>query len=172
MTPPAVILRDVTDADFGVIRELRGDFELQHQLMAHPAERTRTDAEDWVRRRTGQGRLWMIVGPNGGQAIGFVQVSRQHFIDLYAYFGIAVARREAGKGIGRSAMTSFIGIARHELKLHKLLLEVRVDNGPARALYSGLGFRTVGSLQEHYFDGSRRHDALVMELLLHAGELA
>ena len=38
-------------------------------------------------------------------------------------------------------------------------LEVRVDNGPARALYAGFGFRPVG-VRPRYYDGAV--DALIM----------
>lgn len=166
---PEIVLRDITDADLDLIREMRCDREIQDCLLAHPSERGATDAEEWVQRRLQQGRLWVIADGGDGRAIGFVQLTRQHFVDRYAYFGIALARCEIGKGHGRSAMTALINLARCELKLRKLLLEVRADNARACNLYADLGFRAVGRFLDHYFDGSRLHDVIAMELLLETG---
>jgi len=41
------------------------------------------------------------------------------------------------------------------------VLEVRVGNAPARALYSGLGFTEAGMRKRYYSDGE---DALIMTL--------
>lgn len=56
------------------------------------------------------------------------------------------------------------GIARPGRRVERVLLEVRVSNQPARALYSRLGFEVAGKIKRYY-----RHpveDALVMVLVL------
>ena len=73
-----------------------------------------------------------------------------------------MARGWQGLGVGEAATIALLSEAR-TLGLFKLLLEARVDNHGAIALYEKLGFRRVGTLQRHYDDGERRHDVLVME---------
>ncbi len=59
-----------------------------------------------------------------------------------------------------------LSAASRELGLRKLMLEVMAGNAPAVALYRSLGYREVGTLVDHYDDGARMHDTLIMETLL------
>ena len=56
--------------------------------------------------------------------------------------------------------------ARDHLGLRKLMLQVRTDNQIALYLYASIGYRMVGHLKQHYFDGNHYHDVTMMEMLL------
>ncbi len=52
---------------------------------------------------------------------------------------------------------------------HEVVLEVRVDNEAAQALYAKYGFRVTSLLRDYYRDGG---DAYLMRVLLDAGYIA
>lgn len=161
-------LRDVLESDLALIRDMRADTGLQHCLLAHPQDRGPNDAEEWIARRKREGKLWIIAHRGGSRGVGFIQLNRQHFLDRYAYFGIAMASQEKGKGYGFAAIRILFRTVDVELNLNKLLLEVRADNSAALSLYDRLGFRTAGLFEQHYFDGMQWHDVVAMERRLPA----
>jgi ribosomal-protein-alanine N-acetyltransferase len=71
---------------------------------------------------------------------------------------VAVARAAQGAGLGRRLVTALAEHAagRGAAQLH---LEVRADNGPARALYERLGFVVDGRRRDYY---GRGQDAVLM----------
>lgn len=66
-------------------------------------------------------------------------------------------------GIGAALLDVLIGIARQKGAV-RLLLEVRVDNEPAKGLYRKFGFQPMG-LRKHYYQ-PEDVDALTMSLNL------
>ncbi len=63
-------------------------------------------------------------------------------------------------------MLALAGHAAVHFNLHKLMLHVRADNLVALNLYASLGYRTVGHLRQHYYDGQTYHDVVFLEMLL------
>jgi RimJ/RimL family protein N-acetyltransferase len=153
------------DADEAVLRELRSDIPLQHRLLAHPDPSAPVDVVAWVRRRESQG-WFRVIELDDSVTAGFVQLTDRHGLDRYAWLGIALHSRWHGAGWGRKAMMALAEEAGNDLGLRKLLLQVRSDNQNARHLYTALGYREVGQLRRHYFDGSQYHDVTIMELML------
>lgn len=74
---------------------------------------------------------------------------------------LAVAEDGRRRGLGRALVETIVG-ALTERGVHQVYLEVRESNAPARALYSGFGFREVGRRKAYY----RRpvEDAMVLRL--------
>ena len=82
-------------------------------------------------------------------------------------FSIYVERGARGQGVGRVMLTRLIELAR-EHGYHKLVLSAFPTNASGMALYTRLGFRTVGVYKEQgRFDG-RWVDTIIMEKLLDA----
>ncbi|WP_375552079.1 MULTISPECIES: GNAT family N-acetyltransferase [Rhodophyticola] len=157
-------LRKVADADHRTLAALRADETLQHQLLAYPSAGGSHDFEAWLARRN-EGHWWVIADVRNDACLGYVQLSGFHHRGRFAWLGIALAQDARGKGIGRAAMIE-LSAASRELGLRKLMLEVMAGNAPAVALYRSLGYREVGTLVDHYDDGARMHDTLIMETLL------
>ena len=67
------------------------------------------------------------------------------------------------RGFGRQLMAHLFEIARGH-RLQTLFLEVRLSNEPAKRLYQGLGFETIGQRRGYYPTDDGREDALVMRL--------
>lgn len=78
---------------------------------------------------------------------------------------IGVARSAQRRGLGARLLAALVTRAR-ELGARSVMLEVRVDNDAAIALYERHGFVTVGRRPRYYHPGGI--DALVMELDLGA----
>lgn len=78
---------------------------------------------------------------------------------------VGVALDEQGGGIGSHLMSALIGRAR-ELGAGAVLLEVRVDNAPALALYDRFGFERMGRRRGYY--QPENVDAWTMRLPLRA----
>ena len=64
------------------------------------------------------------------------------------------------QGLGRGLMIEALSLSRLS-GAHRCLLEVRVGNSPAEALYRGLGFVRAGTRPAYYHDGS---DAALLTL--------
>ncbi|MGE3856521.1 MAG: ribosomal protein S18-alanine N-acetyltransferase [Dehalococcoidia bacterium] len=72
---------------------------------------------------------------------------------------IAVDPAEQGRGIGARLLLDCMDLAR-EAELPEVVLEVRVGNARAQALYERFGFRRAGTLIAYYKDNNE--DAYVM----------
>lgn len=159
-------LRPYRDDDFDVMKRIRSDRDAQHLLLAHPdAEPLDHDISLWIHRRLYDRDGVFLVIDSGGSAAGFVQISRIHRIDRHGFGGICLEASCRGQGIGLQAMSELFEAATGS-GLRKLLLEVRVDNPIALKLYERCGFRSVGVMRDHYHDGHRWHDVVLLERML------
>lgn len=105
------------------------------------------------------GDFFVIEGPDGqlvGLAIGWAEAGTSEVLDV----AVDPACRRAGHG--RALMGALLASATAR-GADESLLEVRVDNAPAIALYHRLGYQQVGLRRGYYADGQ---DALVMRLAL------
>ncbi len=78
---------------------------------------------------------------------------------------IAVAPSHQHKGHGKYLLADLIDSARVE-RAKELLLEVRVSNLQAHALYKKFGFTVIGERKDYYLTKTGREDAYVMMLRL------
>jgi RimJ/RimL family protein N-acetyltransferase len=159
-----VILRAPLPSDLDLLRKLRNDTELQHLLLAHPQLTGPDDTEAWLQRRMNDEHgLFKIIADETNQPFGFVQIGNVHRRGCFGYAGICLEPRARGRGFGTDVISQIMNLALTSLNLRKLILEVRSDNVPALALYLKLGFVTVGTLLEHYYDGKKWYDVVLME---------
>lgn len=82
-----------------------------------------------------------------------------------ADFSVYVEREHRGKGVGRALLERLIELGR-EHGFHKLVLSAFPTNAGGMALYTRLGFRTVGVYKEQGRLDGRWVDTIVMEKLL------
>jgi phosphinothricin acetyltransferase len=82
-----------------------------------------------------------------------------------ADFSIYVERGWRGKGAGRVVLTRLIELGRAH-GFHKLVLSAFPSNEAGMALYTKLGFRTVGIYKEQGLLDGKWVDTIVMEKLL------
>lgn len=76
--------------------------------------------------------------------------------------GMAVRDDWHGKGVGTALMQACVDLADNWLNIHRLELEVFVDNEPAIRLYEKFGFVTEGRLVDYAFRDGEYADVFVM----------
>ncbi len=133
--------------------ELRTPEERRHWLAARSPRHPVIVAEDTDGSILGWGSLNVF---NPRQAYRFV-----------ADFSIYVERGARGRGVGRAMLARLIELGR-EHGYHKLVLAAFPTNASGMALYTALGFRTVGIYQEQGRLDGRWVDTIIMERLLDA----
>ncbi|MDO7578825.1 MAG: GNAT family N-acetyltransferase [Burkholderiaceae bacterium] len=95
-----------------------------------------------------------------GYFVALQGVDEVHLLNIT----VAPAHRRQGWA---SLMLSSLAVWSQGLSAERLLLEVREGNIGAKGLYERLGFTTVGHRKGYYpLDGTRREDAVVMQLAL------
>lgn len=100
---------------------------------------------------------YWLVALCGDQVVGYV--GSQSSIDEADIMNVAVHPDYRRQGIAETLISRLA----EDLKdrgIHALLLEVRVSNGPAIALYEKLGFRQAG-LRKNYYRNPKE-DALIL----------
>lgn len=100
-----------------------------------------------------------LVAVAEGKVIGYAVALEA--ADEGEILNLAVAEDGRRRGLGRALVEAIVA-ALTERGVHEVYLEVRESNAPARALYSGFGFREVGRRRAYY----RRpvEDAMVLRL--------
>ncbi len=102
------------------------------------------------------GALAFVVDPELGFALGWRAGDEAEILTL------AVDKQARGQGLGRALATALLASLR-AAGAHRVSLEVRSSNAPARALYASLGFAPERTRPRYYRDGE---DALVLGLEL------
>lgn len=159
--PPGTRLRPLRAADVGEVArleaELFGGEAWSADLLAH--ELARSDG-------AGADRRYVVVeeGPDDdGQILGYAGLwygDGRGDADLLTIATVPRARR---RGLAAAMLGELIGLAR-AAGCRAVLLEVRVSNDAARALYTRHGFTAAGQRRRYYT--APVEDALVMRLPL------
>jgi RimJ/RimL family protein N-acetyltransferase len=163
-----VLLRAWSTADLDVLHRMRNDLSLQRQLMSHPRGNSLDQVRDWLVARTkATDSVFLVIEPRHSSEIaGYIQASEIDCINGLAKIGICLTPSLHGKGFGSEAMALLESYLTAVFNIRKLTLEVLADNAIAIALYTKLGYRDVGHLQQHfYFDGDY-FDVALMEKLI------
>ena len=80
-------------------------------------------------------------------------------------FGMSVAKEYRGQGMGAALLSAGLAWTRQSSLVHRVELEVYVENIPAIHLYEKFGFRNEGQKRHAFYERGRYHDTLVMALL-------
>lgn len=96
---------------------------------------------------------------DGDLLAGYIAVAIQGAVGEMEVYNIAVAETYRQKGIGKKLMSLALAAA-SRIGVERAVLEVRVSNAPARALYRSLGFQEAGVRKRYYHDTGE--DALVL----------
>lgn len=129
-------------------------------LAIDPEAREQNLREELVRAWGRVRVLRDLAGPNPDRVLGYVLF--WHVTDEIHLLNVAVAPSERRRGYGRQLVEEVIGYARtHEAA--RVLLEVRVSNAAAVALYQRLGFEQFNLRPRYYDDGE---DAIEMMKLI------
>jgi phosphinothricin acetyltransferase len=125
--------------------------------------RSEADVRGWF-----DGRHPIVVVEDGARIVAFASTSTYRARDCYAglaEFSVYVARDGRGRGAGRVAMRALIA-ACVPAGIWKLVSRVFVENTASRSLLKSVGFREVGTYENHaQLDGQWR-DVVIVERLI------
>ena len=129
--------------------------------------RTPDERRQWLAAR-GPRHPVIVAEDADGTVLGWGSLnvfnSRQAY-RFVADFSIYVERAARGRGVGRAMLTRLVELGR-EHGYHKLVLSAFPTNASGMALYTSLGFRTVGVYKEQGRLDGRWVDTIIMEKLL------
>ena len=128
--------------------------------------RTPDERRQWLATRSP--RQPVIVAETDAQILGWGSLNVYNPREAYRFvadFSIYVDRSARGQGVGLFMLTRLVELAR-EHGYHKLVLSAFPTNASGMALYTKLGFRTVGIYREQGRLDGRWVDTIIMEKLL------
>jgi diamine N-acetyltransferase len=101
-----------------------------------------------------------------GVHIGNVGLHSIDWKNRSAELGIAIGEKAYwNQGYGTDAIHTLLGLAFHEMNLHRVFLRVDADNGRAIRCYEKAGFQREGTSREGVFREGTYHDQYVMSIL-------
>lgn len=100
---------------------------------------------------------YWLVAEVDGMVVGYV--GSQTVLDAADMMNLAVSPDYRQQGVGQALVNALVEHLQQN-KVIALLLEVRVSNAPAIALYESLGFEQVGRRPRYYHNP--REDALIL----------
>jgi len=101
-----------------------------------------------------------------GVHIGSIGLHSIDWKDRNAELGISIGEKAYwDRGYGSDAIRTLLGLAFHEMNLHRVFLRVDADNGRGIHCYEKVGFRREGTSREAVFKEGAYHDQYVMSIL-------
>ena len=170
---PGVRVRAATAGDADAICRIYNQGIEDRVATLETELRTPEERRRWLAAR--DARHPVIVAEDTGSGpptvLGWGSLNAFNPREAYRYvadFSIYVERGARGRGVGRAMLACLIELARAH-GYHKLVLSAFPTNASGMALYTGLGFRTVGVYREQGRLDGRWVDTVVMEKLLDEG---
>ncbi len=164
MTKQDIVIRAAEPKDYEAFQ----DIYAQPKVIWGTAQLPFRSAESWRKRLENPPTFHHgLVAEIDGRAVGtagiFLDQSprRRHSAGL----GMSVHDEWHGQGVGKALMVALMDLADNWLNLHRIELQVYVDNDPAIALYQQFGFEIEGTLRHHTFRSGQYLDALTMARL-------
>ena len=128
--------------------------------------RTPAERREWLAAR--EPRHPVVLATTGADVVAWGSLNEFNRRPAYRFvvdFSIYVERGHRGKGVGRLVLERLIELAR-EHGYHKMVLSAFPWNEGGMALYTKMGFRTVGTYREQGMLDGRWVDTIVMERIL------
>jgi [ribosomal protein S18]-alanine N-acetyltransferase len=160
-----VRLRDMTEADLATV------VGIEQQIQGHPWTRgmfADSLAQGYMCKvlELAEATLTAGVKEAGGEPETAGRIAGYAILmpalDEVHLLNIGIARALQCKGLGEKLLNIIIMLSK-EQKFVRMLLEVRLSNAPALALYRKAGFTEIGIRRDYYPAGLEREDAIVME---------
>ena len=103
---------------------------------------TLEDERDWILRTEISDRMLILLALHGEEVVGMLDLSAGERPDNRhaGRFGMSVAKRWRGRGIGRKLLSAAIEVARDWPGFCRIELECVAWNAAGVSLYQGLGF--------------------------------
>lgn len=161
----AVTVRDATDADLAVIRDIYND-AVEHTTAIWNEILVDVDnRREWLAARRAKG-FPVIVAQRGDDVLGYASYGDWRAFDGYRHtveHSIYIDKNARGGGVGELLMRALIERAR-AANIHVMIASIEAQNAPSIRLHEKLGFRIVGVFSEVGTKFGRWLDLTCMEL--------
>ncbi|MGC7405715.1 N-acetyltransferase family protein [Pandoraea pneumonica] len=161
----AVTVRDATDADLAVIRDIYND-AVEHTTAIWNEILVDVDnRREWLAARRAKG-FPVIVAQRGDDVLGYASYGDWRAFDGYRHtveHSIYIDKNARGGGVGELLMRALIERAR-AADIHVMIASIEAQNAPSIRLHEKLGFRIVGVFSEVGTKFGRWLDLTCMEL--------
>jgi L-amino acid N-acyltransferase YncA len=168
MTAPGYHVRPATAEDAAAICRIYNEGIEDRIATLETERRTPEERRAWLASRGPRHPVIVAEAPGAGGVVGWGSLNPFNPREAYRFvadFSVYVGREARGKGVGRALLERLVALAR-EHGYHKLVLSAFPWNAGGMALYTALGFRTVGIYREQGLLDGRWVDTIVMERLL------
>jgi L-amino acid N-acyltransferase YncA len=161
----AVLVRDATEADLPVIRDIY-NHAVEHTTAIW--NETLVDLEnraEWFRARKAKG-FPVLVAEKAGQVVGYASYGDWRAFDGYRHtveHSVYVDKDSRGGGIGKLLMQALIKRAT-ENGIHVMIAGIEAENVASIRLHEKFGFRVAGTFSEVGTKFGRWLDLTCMEL--------
>lgn len=142
-----MILRDMTEGDLEAV------LRIEREVHAHPW--TAGNFSDALRGNY----LCMVYETEAAEMLGYAVLMLA--VDEAELLDIAIAARHQRQGWGRRLLQETMTLARRR-EMRRMVLEVRISNAAAIALYRNAGFSDIGLRRDYYPAENGREDAILM----------
>ncbi|ALS60651.1 GNAT family N-acetyltransferase [Pandoraea norimbergensis] len=162
---PAVTVRDATDADLAVIRDIYNDAVEHTTAIWNEIVVDLDNRREWLAARLAKG-FPVIVAQRGDDVLGYASYGDWRAFDGYRHtveHSIYIDQNARGGGVGEALMRALIERAR-AANIHVMIASIEAQNAPSIRLHEKLGFRTVGVFSEVGTKFGRWLDLTCMEL--------
>jgi L-amino acid N-acyltransferase len=162
---PALLLRDATEADLPVIRDIYND-AVEHTTAIW--NETLVDLEnrlDWFKARKAKG-FPVVVAELDGRVVGYASYGDWRTFDGYRHtveHSVYVDRDCRGRGAGQALLRELI-VRASKARIHVMIAGIETGNLASIRMHEKLGFRTAGTFLEVGIKFGRWLDLTCMEL--------
>lgn len=162
--PMSLRLRALEREDLPFVHGLTNNWQIMSYWFEEPYEAL-VELQDLYDRHIHDTRERRFVIEVDGERGGLVELVEIDYIHRKAEFQIIVHPAFQGRGLAARATRAALDYAFGVLNLHKVYLEVDVENDRAVQAYERVGFVIEGRLREEYFAAGRYRDAFRMAIL-------
>ena len=164
-----VRLRPIEREDLPRFVEWFGDPEVRRHLAMYLSfslaqeERWFENLQERLERRED---VVLAIETAEGVHIGSVGLESIDWKDRNAELGISIGEKAYwDQGYGSDAICTLLGLAFHQMNLHRVFLRVDADNARGIRCYEKAGFQREGTFREVVFKEGAYHDQYVMSIL-------
>ncbi len=164
-----VQLRPIERDDLPRFVEWFGNPEVRRHLLIY-VPFSLAQEEHWFESLQGrlerQESVVLAIETNDGTHIGNTGLNDINWKDRNAELGIAIGESAYwNQGYGTDAIRTLLGLAFHEMNLHRVFLRVDADNARGIRCYEKVGFRKEGTSRQAVFKRGVYQDQYVMSIL-------
>lgn len=162
------ILRCPEPGDLETLYHQKNDPEIAGMLGGFTTGYSMADLSHWLdyHQKKMDEVLWVIAAAESDQCVGHLGLYKiDHRIRSAEYAILIGVRALWGKGLGRACTSFALDYGFLELNLNRIYLSVTATNERAIDLYTFLGFKEEGLLQQAQYKGGRYIDVYLMRIL-------